>query len=525
MHVHELPNEILIQVFLRHNALYSASEGIPRRAYACDGAKLMLVCRHWRELAVSTRCLWQAIKVRRNTEWFKLVLSRSGDLPLDLVFHQSTSALVIVNCVVLLIPYLHRLRSMFMPAIKIRRRELEAIFGLSMPLLDDLEVLAKSDGLLDLSPERLPSLRSLRLSSCAIPWIPTMLPKLRRLDLQECTCKDSSVTFDQLLDVLSECVDLRELRLHNFFSALQGPSTTPAPGNRNPAATVSFPHLRELSIQDRPHLLSYFLSYVRLSPTTDVRIIGDILDATADTTGAFLSLLPEDTSGLPLLRTVTFVEIQNWYGCELVGHTGWPWVGPSITLGLELGAALRVPTLSFYLESALREFSSIFARAPVEHLNILGEYKRVRRFDAWTRLFTAFPTIQHLELEGKHAPIPVIAALGQPPYDEAGLDADSEPVTAADGIIDDVGMHGPGILTVLPNLCSLSLECVDWCPGLIETVAMVLQRRLEAGLPKLEDLRLNLTETRDDRGWRRTMKVYRGQLVSLVENLEDPFSD
>ncbi len=41
---------------------------------------------------------------------------------------------------------------------------------------------------------------------------------------------------------------------------------------------------------------------------------------------------------------------------------------------------------------------------------------------------------------------------------------------------------------------------------------------------KLEDLRLILRKTSDERGFRRTMKVYRRQLVSLVEELEDSFS-
>ena len=524
MNVHKLPNEILLHVFLCHNALYSASEGIPRRAYACDGAKLMLVCRHWRELAVSTRCLWQATKVRSNTEWFKLVLSRSGGLPLDLVFHQSTSTIVIVNCAVLLVPHIHRLRSMFIPVIKIARNVLDIIFMATMPLLSDLDVLTKSTGLLRLAPERLPALRSLRLSSCDIAWIPIMFRRLRRLDLQDCTCDDSSITLDQLLDVLSQCVDLRELRLHKFFSALRSLSATPAPGNRDPTATISFPNLRELNVKDRPRLLSYFLSYVRLSPNTDVRIISNIPDVTEDTTDAFLSLLPEDTSGLPLLRTTTFVEIQNLYSCELVGHTGWPSVGPSIALALETDSVSdSESTWPFYLESALREFSTIFARAPIKHFNVLGKYTRVRRFDAWTRVFTAFPTVLHLELEGKYAPIPTIAALGQPPYDQGGLDADGEPVMEVDGTIDDASMHS-GIL-VLPNLRSLSLRSVDWSPGLIETVVMVLQWRLETGRTKLEDLRLVLTGAGDERGLRRTMNVHRGQLMSLVGNLEDSFSE
>ena len=101
------------------------------------------------------------------------------------------------------------------------------------------------------------------------------------------------------------------------------------------------------------------------------------------------------------------------------------------------------------------------------------------------------------------------------------MDVDGEPVTEGD-IVDVAGV---GDALVLPGLRSLDLQSVDWCPGLIETTVTVLQRRVAAGLPKLEELRLSLGETGDERGLRRTMKVYRRQLVSLVEELEDSFSD
>ena len=482
----------------------------------------MLVCRHWRKLAVSTPYLWQATKIQRNIEWFKLVLSRSKDLPLDLVFHQPTAILPIVNCLVLLQPHIHRLRSLLIPTIKDMKRLLEFVSRLSMPFLSELDVIAKRKGPMDLSPEQLPALRSLRLSSCVIPWVPTMFPRLHRLDLEDCTCKERSITFEQLLGVLSECVELRELRRHNFLSTLQGPSATTG-ANRGQSISISIPRLRELNIHDRPHPLSQFLSYVRLDHNTNVRIVGYIPDATVDIRDAFLSLLPQDSSGLPLLRMVTFAEIQvcQYLNCELVGHMGWSYVGPTIALELELGDAL--PTWTFYLESALRELSIIFARASLSHLRIFAEYNQVHCLDAWVRLFTAFPAIQYLELEGDNPPLSAVAALGQPPYDESELDVDVNSKPVMEGDIMDVA--GESDTLVLPDLRSLDLYPVDWCPGLIETIVTVLQRRVAAGLPKLEELRLSLRKTGDERGLGRTMKVYRRRLVSLVEELEDSFSD
>ncbi|KAI1793647.1 hypothetical protein LXA43DRAFT_198948 [Ganoderma leucocontextum] len=135
---------------------------------------------------------------------------------------------------------------------KVPKQVLETIFGLSMPLLSELDVHAsrRSTTHLDLSPEHLPALRSLRLSLLAIKGIPTMLPKLHRLDLAECTCKDSTVTFDQLLDVLAGCVELRELRLHDFLSALRGPSDPETQAST--FTTILFRNLRKLTLYDTP---------------------------------------------------------------------------------------------------------------------------------------------------------------------------------------------------------------------------------------------------------------------------------
>ena len=332
-----LPNEILIDIFLRHNALPSRrNEPLPRRAYPCNGFNLMLVCRHWRALAMFTTSLWQAVKVRGKVAWFNLVLERSKGLPLDVVIHRSASASNISKCTRNLSAHFRRVRSIHFPAMTIQIEMLNAIFRRPIPPLTDLDLLVKSGGQLNLSPDLLPALRSLRISSCAIPWIQTMLSRLHRLDLDECTCQGGTVTLDDLLDVLVSAVDLQDLRLRNFVSALRQPSGS----ETEPLIPVLLPNLRKIEIYDLPHLVSRFLSFVRLEPHTDVLITGLVLDTVPDTKDAFPSLLPLDRSGLPLLQTVTAGRITNSHSsiCRIEGQMGQDSCagGPQTTLTLSL---------------------------------------------------------------------------------------------------------------------------------------------------------------------------------------------
>ena len=332
-----LPNEILIDIFLRHNALPSRrNEPLPRRAYPCNGFSLMLVCRHWRALAISTPFLWQAVKVRGKVAWFNLVLERSKGLPLDVVIHRSASASNISKCTRNLSAHFRRVRSIHFPAMTVQIEMLNTIFRRPIPPLTDLDLLVKSGGQLNLSPDLLPALRSLRISSCAIQWNPTMISRLHRLDLDKCTCQGGAVTLDDLLDVIVSAVYLQDLRLRNFVSALRQPSGS----ETEPLIPVLLPNLRKIEIYDLPHLVSRFLSFVRLEPHTDVLITGLVLDTVPDTKDAFPSLLPLDRSGLPLLQTVTAGRITNSHSsiCRIEGQMGQDSCagGPQTTLTLSL---------------------------------------------------------------------------------------------------------------------------------------------------------------------------------------------
>lgn len=523
--VDKLPNELLVDIFLRHNISASGNDrSLPQRAYPCNGFNLMLVCHHWRDLAVSTPCLWQAIKLRGNVEWFSRVLSRSKGLPLDLVIHRFASNSNISTCSRCLSPQFHRVRSIHFPAMHVQIRLLNAVFGRHMPLLTDLDILVKSGGPLDLSPDRLPALRALRISSCAISWSPAMLSSLCCLHLDECTCQDETVTLNDLLDVVVGAGHLQDLRLRNFLSVLHEPSA--ASETRQPIP-ILIPKLLQLDIYDLPHLVSQFLSFVRLSSATDVRITGLILAPVPDTTDAFLSLLPHDTSGLPLLHLVVAGRIKNSLRsiCSIEGRMEQHSVGPQITLSLHWAFNPEGPfatEASSYLERTLCEFAVVFSAAPPESLEIDGKHSHVHHLDAWARLFTAFPAIQHLELKGNNVPLAAVAAFGQALYDESesGPDTDIEAAAEADDI-DEVGM---GAALVLPKLRSLYIGPVNWSPGLVETLAMVLQRRVAKGLPTLEYLDVDWRKMSDEKGLKRTMKVYRKILKSLVEAFAESFT-
>ncbi|EJF56073.1 hypothetical protein DICSQDRAFT_175269 [Dichomitus squalens LYAD-421 SS1] len=510
-----LPNEIVVEIFFFYNHSYDPLldysdepppwKILPQSWYNCRWIHLMLVCRRWREIGLSTRSLWRASRIGRKVEWLRLVLTRSGNLPVDLRFDESAPILLYTP---LLVSHIHRFRSVFLHDTQMPHALplLQAIFNAdtSLPLLSGIDVSTAPGGRLDLSPTRFPALRSLRLSSKNIHWTPAMFHQLRRLDLNECTYRDSALTMSQMMDVLAECAELEHLRLRLFLSKLrQRPTTT------NDRTPITFPKMRVLDICETPAVISRFLSRVQLSADIDVvEITGRMAEATEDLSDAFMSLLPADRSGLPLLRSVRHGQIDCWIDSwALVGQAEQR-SGPKMTIALEFARNPR-DSIAFYLENAMREFATIFAGAPLTTLHVLGDHQYASRPGAWVRLFAAFPTIEYLEIVGSDKPLALVGALGQPLWEE---DSDSDAGSETDST------DSADEPLVLPNLGAMSLEYLEWCPGLIEAMVTVFRRRVNRGMPKV-DLGFRL-ETSDEDGFAGTMRECYEELESVTTGLD-----
>ncbi|KAH9932584.1 uncharacterized protein B0H18DRAFT_30908 [Fomitopsis serialis] len=82
--VNRLPPEILFKIFefFRQDSLCSGSRWV---------AKVMGVCRYWREILVSSPLAWSIIDLRDTIHFIQLCLSRSEDVDLHVAFYHPVS--------------------------------------------------------------------------------------------------------------------------------------------------------------------------------------------------------------------------------------------------------------------------------------------------------------------------------------------------------------------------------------------------------------------------------------------------
>ncbi|KAK7014310.1 F-box domain-containing protein [Favolaschia claudopus] len=193
-----LPPEILSEIFLHFLPPYPDSPPfIGRSSPTC----LILVCREWNSIAISTPALWRALQLGFNPcslPWRKggialaqLWLDRSGCLPLSIHASDMESQDVFPIFDVL-VPYCHRWEHLTL-AIN-EYDNLHAMAGLSMPLLRTLDMLLEIDDAIysPLTLHDMPLLRSVVLEdnwegkSVELPWSQLTSLTLTSLFLDEC---------------------------------------------------------------------------------------------------------------------------------------------------------------------------------------------------------------------------------------------------------------------------------------------------------------------------------------------------
>ncbi|KAI0700258.1 hypothetical protein C8T65DRAFT_286463 [Cerioporus squamosus] len=357
-----------------------------------------------------------------------------------------------------------------------------------MPVLDELEILVPNHsaqvpphGLPELEIARFPMLRILRLSSVPIHLEADVFCKLHSLSLDGPVFRDLSVGYSDVLSVLQRCSDLKELRLHHLLSRLPN-RTFP-----DHAINLNLPKLQRLVIWDIPSLTSLFLGSIHLSPEATLRVCHPLqtrLSRHAGMVDAFPSLLPADRSGLPILRSVNSASIDCWQDFD-IALKGFAQVA-KVTLKIR-GSAYADG--SFYLDNALRDFRVLFAGAPIKRLDISGDLDTVPSIEDYLSFLDGFPTLQTIEVRGHGSPLTFLLALARPspfiPSVSERSDADSDEHSSE---------H-----IVCPGLRFLTMEYVDWQQGLIEALVTVLRRRMDHGLPKLEELMLTLSLLQSER--------------------------
>ena len=462
---------------------------------------IMLVCRLWRGVALATATLWTVINVPSETywdqdeppaitirtkenamKWFNLILSRSAEAPLELDF---THTAFLGGAFPILATESHRIRSLSVlddlhfaqAALSILQLDLPAIVELDMLYDEDSSYKHRINRLespptrrANITPERYPSLRIIRLSNFALPGASASMifPQLERLDLRFCSFESYPASLDNLLGVLAGCPILVELQLHFVLSMLAD--------NAPPQVKQTIPlnKLQKLVLRDVSLLTRHFLKHISVPATTTLRVIG-VVDGHNDDVNpyrALLSIVPNPRH-FPILGVLTEGAIRTPHG----------------PLQLELCSPTAKLSVRVYqpshernvLTACIRALCTLCVKSPLTTLAVESDFDQVEGTGAWRRLFGTFRTLEHLQLIGKGSILCLLSTLGQPPGKQSA-DADAED--------DD--------LPACPRLRSIDIFMADWVPGLMEALTGVLRSRAASGLSKLEMIGMSLGASSSD---------------------------
>ena len=258
------PPELLVEVF---------SHLKPGSTVDRDTFVVLTVCRTWRSLVLRTSAFWTDL-LEVEQDFVEGPLDRKvARLGLYLRLSRTQSLqLILYGCLLLsstLCPYAHRIISLEISIGVQQVNWFNLLLLVGMPLLRQLSIHhleneSDADGqqvpVLDIDPQRLPRLRSLRLPCHSFTDIVAgACREFLRLDLFACNCKlcrDNPRTSEALFNALRACVSLNTLNIQDCD--MNGGSPTRA---------IDLPALRRLFICADPELVSTLLSHLSAPPT------------------------------------------------------------------------------------------------------------------------------------------------------------------------------------------------------------------------------------------------------------------
>ncbi|CCL98561.1 uncharacterized protein FIBRA_00561 [Fibroporia radiculosa] len=373
--VNRLPNEILTEVMVIARDLDTTS---PMKWIA-----LTHVCRHWREMALATPMLWSTIHARVSLPYLCASLERAADALVSLSIYDTRPAVTKViqaNAVriVSLTTYTYclQLLAIFMP----RLQKLE-LHGNGHPYI-----------LLHSRNEHLPQLRTLLLDSLSLPLSSPWLKKLTRLELSRHPHYLIETNFTEFLNALNSCVDLEILKID------QRSGDHPGFTDDLPSSNVAFlPKLRILGLIGKIDDLNILLRHLVFPPTIYIQLEGAAnyyWDEEAGPTVAVV--LPPTPTLSSLLKTASTLELTASSNLEL---QAWRHEETEPMCSTRIEMAEWGPSGSTLFQTSLFEVVHLFSDAQVKCLALAGP-QALLHIDAWTQIFSTFPTLTRLELHG-----------------------------------------------------------------------------------------------------------------------------
>ena len=264
--------------------------------------RLMMVCRHWREVIVGTMMFWRFVNLTDATEWTELCLARSVAAPVDLLaqipYWKQQRRIEDFKDVYLYFTDLYprirdRIRNLYFVLRNERSQEdgmdpdvlaaLPVLFGNGIRGLEMLDLDITHDVRrpcylpidLELTRQRFPRLLRLRLTGIVAPRDAALYRQLRTLSLTTCT---HNLSCDRFLDALASCTALECLRLSNTLDHLSGDWVQRDPVPWRPL--ISLPHLNRFTLTKHGAArTSRFLAQFYIRPSVHLGICADASDA------------------------------------------------------------------------------------------------------------------------------------------------------------------------------------------------------------------------------------------------------
>ena len=407
--LHHLPAEILVEIL--------------RQAFGQNDRKWMAkaagVCRHWRDVVISTPLLWSNIDLSMTSQYMKLCLARSQEASLRIYVppdepHETPDPSAIFSILSPHHPRISQVDTVMRFPSAFHRAALRHMVEDGLPALTSLRIETLCEYTLQLTNSHMPNVRKLSLSGVTLQWISWPLPGLTSLCLLNVTHSRGSdqargsTLISHILDVLEACSSLETLK----YEQMLGPAISPESywSGISDKRVVSLPCLQDLSLKTSSAdgaavILAHvaFLRKVRIS----VRVgestyqTGEPLDASLLTT-----ILPSDATRLPIIAHARHITVWS------VGRGLSVWVDEDArswgytpsddedepeppTLSLGFGTPMRGSENEMF-HNVVSELCSVFPSS-LESL-ILNGPVHLLDIETWNRVLTAFPLLQYLEL-------------------------------------------------------------------------------------------------------------------------------
>ncbi|KAI0685595.1 hypothetical protein C8T65DRAFT_835866 [Cerioporus squamosus] len=504
--INRLPVELLVAIFRYvRGYLPKHQYSAPYPAYVVRNRPwypMIAVCRHWHSVVCATPMLWRLLCILPETriEHMELVLSRSKELPIEVDIYSIRRVALFTD---VLLDYRARIASFHVQDVP--RSQAPRIYELVQAIMPNLRTLnmwfnplladpmsdedEEEDAIpmeeeevfmLELSLGCYPQLRELSLRGVGLqgplPWGShgPSPPNLTHLELRDSTSPDCNIA--EFVWFLRDCRHLQSLIIVRFRPLDEDFDTFAALDALEPLPVVALaPTLQHLMLEDIDMYVARLLSGLIVPASADISLTklitmrdrDELRSASELVEEGFLTVLPEDRSGLPLFNHITGVRICiSEYSAHLIAHAGERRMSVTITVD-----PASVVTLNPDMQSDVEELAA--ANDSITELTVMN----IGDLRIWSS-----------DLAGFLSSLPQLKTLSVlsvfPPPSE-GL------TSLEDELMETLGQ--PSISNACSALEELNFNCLTPAgeEGLIANLETLLRRRNSQGM-RLRRLRIEL---------------------------------